>query len=190
MTSSMPRRSLAPASIPPRFWSGFAALLSDLAPRCAALLAKRDTLQSAIDAWHLAQRGKPFDQDAYLEFLRDIGYLVAEPARFRGRHQQRRSRDRHHRRAATRRAGHQRPLCAERGERALGFSCTMRCTAPTRCPRMTAPPAAGGFNKVRAAQGRGEGARDPRRARCRWPPAATPTRRAMPCVDGRARRSR
>ncbi len=67
---------------PAGFWSGFAALLSELGPRCAALLTKRDTLQSAIDAWHLAQRGKTFNQDAYLEFLREIGYLVAEPADF------------------------------------------------------------------------------------------------------------
>src|SRR5665213_3065897 len=67
---------------PGTFWSGFAALLSDLGPRCAALLAKRDTLQTAIDAWHLGQRGKPFHQNAYLSFLRDIGYLVEEPADF------------------------------------------------------------------------------------------------------------
>src|SRR5882757_6120851 len=67
---------------PAAFWSGFAALLHDLTPRCAALLAKRDTLQAAIDAWHLEQRGKPFDQAVYLNFLRGIGYLVDEPADF------------------------------------------------------------------------------------------------------------
>jgi len=62
------------------FWTGFAGLLSDLAPRCAALLAKRDAIQGQIDAWHLENRGKPFDQGVYLSFLRDIGYLVDEPA--------------------------------------------------------------------------------------------------------------
>jgi malate synthase len=67
---------------PSAFWSGFAALLEDLSPRCAALLAKRDTLQTTIDGWHLAQRGKPFDQTVYLNFLRGIGYLVDEPADF------------------------------------------------------------------------------------------------------------
>jgi len=66
----------------PAFWSGFAALLLDLTPRCAALLEKRDTLQTAIDAWHNERRGKPFDQPAYLGFLRDIGYLIEEPADF------------------------------------------------------------------------------------------------------------
>jgi malate synthase len=67
---------------PAAFWSGFAALLRELAPRCAALLAKRDELQAAIDAWHLEMRGKAFDQNAYLTFLRDIGYLVDEPGDF------------------------------------------------------------------------------------------------------------
>ncbi len=64
------------------FWAGFGALVAELAPRCAALLAKRDTLQTAIDGWHLGHRGKPFEQDAYLTFLREIGYLVPEPADF------------------------------------------------------------------------------------------------------------
>jgi malate synthase len=64
------------------FWSGFAALLTDLGPRCVALLAKRDTLQTAIDTWHTGQRGIPFDQPAYLSFLRDIGYLIDEPDDF------------------------------------------------------------------------------------------------------------
>jgi malate synthase len=61
------------------FWTGFSGLLRDLAPRCAALLAKRDTIQEHIDAWHLENRGKPFEQSVYLSFLRDIGYLVDEP---------------------------------------------------------------------------------------------------------------
>ena len=64
------------------FWSGFAALIADLGPRCAALLTRRDQLQSAIDGWHLEQRGKPFNQAVYLSFLREIGYLVDEPADF------------------------------------------------------------------------------------------------------------
>ena len=62
------------------FWVGFASLLTDLAPRCSAMLARRDEMQSQIDAWHVANKGKPTDVDAYLNFLRDIGYLVAEPA--------------------------------------------------------------------------------------------------------------
>ena len=67
---------------PDAFWQGYAGLLADLAPRCAALLGKRADLQGQIDAWHLANKGKPTDTGAYLRFLRDIGYLVDEPADF------------------------------------------------------------------------------------------------------------
>jgi malate synthase len=62
------------------FWSGFSSLISDLAPRCKALLDKRDSLQQQIDAWHLGNKGKPADVEGYLAFLRGIGYLVDEPA--------------------------------------------------------------------------------------------------------------
>ena len=64
------------------FWSGFAALVTDLAPRNHALLARRDELQTQIDSWHDEHRGKPHDQAAYESFLRDIGYLLPEPAPF------------------------------------------------------------------------------------------------------------
>jgi malate synthase len=62
------------------FWSGFAGLLTELAPRCKALLDKRDDIQARMDAWHVANKGKPADADGYLNFLRGIGYLVEEPA--------------------------------------------------------------------------------------------------------------
>jgi malate synthase len=66
-----------------RFWNGFAALLSQLAPRNKALLAKRDSLQAQIDQWHESRAGKPVDVAAQITFLRDIGYLISEPGRFR-----------------------------------------------------------------------------------------------------------
>jgi malate synthase len=61
------------------FWSGFAGLLADLAPRCKTLLARRDSIQQQLDGWHVANKGKPADMDAYLSFLRGIGYLAEEP---------------------------------------------------------------------------------------------------------------
>jgi malate synthase len=64
---------------PEAFWTGFAAILRDLAPKNRALLAERDRLQAAIDAWHKERRGKPIDMAAYEAFLRQIGYLAADP---------------------------------------------------------------------------------------------------------------
>ncbi len=67
----------------PQFWQGLAAMLADLAPRNRALLDKRDALQARIDAWHVGRRGKPFSQAEYEAFLRETGYLTAEPPPFR-----------------------------------------------------------------------------------------------------------
>ncbi len=64
------------------FWTGLAALVRDLAPRNAELLARRDELQRQIDEWHLSQSAKPHDAQAYQEFLRGIGYLLPEPPPF------------------------------------------------------------------------------------------------------------
>jgi len=64
------------------FWAGFESILRDMAPRNAALLAKRDDLQARIDAWHRANPAKPIDVPAYEAFLREIGYLLPEPADF------------------------------------------------------------------------------------------------------------
>jgi malate synthase len=63
-------------------WDGLAKLLAEFTPRNRALLARRDDLQTQIDKWHLARKGQSHDVTAYETFLRDIGYLVEEPAPF------------------------------------------------------------------------------------------------------------
>lgn len=66
-----------------KFWADFADLLGKFAPENAALVAKREDLQAKIDAWHQAREGQSHDAAAYQAFLREIGYLVPEPAPFR-----------------------------------------------------------------------------------------------------------
>ena len=61
------------------FWSGFDAIVSDLAPKNIALLAERDRLQLAMDAWHRAHPGPITDMPAYRAHLEQIGYLVPAP---------------------------------------------------------------------------------------------------------------
>ena len=51
------------------FWTGFAALVNEFTPRNRALLARREDLQSQIDAWHSERRGKPHDAAEYRAFL-------------------------------------------------------------------------------------------------------------------------
>jgi malate synthase len=65
-----------------RFWSGLADILARFAPENAQLLRVRDDLQARLDAWHAAHAGAPVDQHEYQTFLREIGYLVDEPAPF------------------------------------------------------------------------------------------------------------
>jgi malate synthase len=68
---------------PDAFWQGFDAIVHDLAPKNAALLAERDRLQGELDAWHEAHPGPIRRKAAYRAFLKKIGYLVPVPARVR-----------------------------------------------------------------------------------------------------------
>ncbi len=65
---------------PTAFWAGFDAIVHDLAPRNAALLAERDRLQSELDQWHRSHPGPITDPAAYRGFLQRIGYLQPVPA--------------------------------------------------------------------------------------------------------------
>jgi malate synthase len=63
------------------FWKGFDAIVHELAPKNAALLAERDRLQAEMDAWHEKNPGPIRDMAAYRAFLTRIGYLQKAPAK-------------------------------------------------------------------------------------------------------------
>jgi malate synthase len=62
------------------WWAGLAKLLAAFAPRNRALLAERDRLQAAIDAWLAGARsqGAAPTPQAQKAFLTELGYLVPE----------------------------------------------------------------------------------------------------------------
>jgi malate synthase len=64
-------------------WRGLSDILARFVPHNRMLLAKRDDIQAKLDAWHRANPGPIIDMAGYQAFLRDIGYLVPEPAPFR-----------------------------------------------------------------------------------------------------------
>ncbi|MFM0042671.1 malate synthase G [Paraburkholderia sediminicola] len=75
-TEALPGTGLDSAA----FWSGFDALVHELAPKNRALLAERDRLQTELDTWHRANPGPVRDLHAYRAFLEGIGYIVPSPA--------------------------------------------------------------------------------------------------------------
>lgn len=58
------------------FWSGLAGMVTELAPRNKALLAKRDDIQAKLDAWYKANHN--YAMADYQTYLREIGYLLPE----------------------------------------------------------------------------------------------------------------
>ncbi|NIJ18940.1 malate synthase [Sphingomonas naasensis] len=64
------------------FWAGAADIFARFAPGNRALLAKRDDLQAEIDRWSAENPARAADPAAQEAFLREIGYLVPEPAAF------------------------------------------------------------------------------------------------------------
>ena len=63
-------------------WQGLTDILARFVPLNRALLAKRDDIQAKLDAWHQANPGPIADMASYQSVLREIDYLVPEPAPF------------------------------------------------------------------------------------------------------------
>ena len=74
----LPAASIDPSS----FWTGFDESVHKLAPRNAELLETREKIQAQIDKWLIDNRAAGLDISAYTDFLKEIGYLVAEGADF------------------------------------------------------------------------------------------------------------
>lgn len=62
------------------FWTGLAATIEALAPRYRKAMEDRNETQRQIDVWLAARKGQAIDGAEYESFLRNIGYLVPEPA--------------------------------------------------------------------------------------------------------------
>ena len=63
---------------PDQFWNSFETVLTEFAERNKSLLDKREDIQKQIDDWHLARKGFDHNHEEYLNFLKDIGYLLDE----------------------------------------------------------------------------------------------------------------
>ena len=64
------------------FWAGLAKIVRDFKPRNEELLARRDELQSEIDAWHRDHEPGRIDAAAYKDYLEEIGYIQPQGGDF------------------------------------------------------------------------------------------------------------
>ncbi len=77
-TEVLPGLDISPAA----FWSALEGLATDFGERNAELLAVRDSLQTQLDTYWSAQRGRSVDVGEEARFLRQIGYLSDEAPDF------------------------------------------------------------------------------------------------------------
>ena len=64
------------------FWASFGKIVHELTPINVKLIQKRENIQKKIDDWHKSRKGKNFDKNEYMNFLKSIGYLVEEKNNF------------------------------------------------------------------------------------------------------------
>ncbi len=61
-----------------KFWNNFGNTVHELAPKNKELIQKREDIQKKIDEWHKKNKGKEFNKNEYLQFLKSISYIVEE----------------------------------------------------------------------------------------------------------------
>ena len=65
------------------FWSSLENIIAEFGPRNKELLAKRESIQTQIDDWHLQRKGDEHDHNEYKNFLKEIGYIVPDSGDFK-----------------------------------------------------------------------------------------------------------
>ena len=63
---------------PDDFWKSFEKVLEEFGAKNKELLEKRETIQKQIDEWHLSRKDEDHDHEEYVNFLKEIGYLLDE----------------------------------------------------------------------------------------------------------------
>jgi len=66
-----------------KFWSKFSSIVHELSPINKALILKRETIQKKIDDWHVSNKGKDFNKNEYINFLKSIEYLIEKENDFK-----------------------------------------------------------------------------------------------------------
>ena len=65
-----------------KFWIGLDKVAHELTPKNGKLLNIREQMQQKIDNWHLSRKGQKIDFNSYINFLKEIKYLVKEESSF------------------------------------------------------------------------------------------------------------
>ena len=60
------------------FWDKFSKVVHELSPKNRSLIEKREIIQKKIDNWHISKKGKEFNKNEYINFLKSVEYLIEE----------------------------------------------------------------------------------------------------------------
>ena len=61
-----------------KFWEDFDNVIRVFAPKNENLLNKREDIKKKIDAYYISNKDKPYNHDDYINFLKEIDYIVPE----------------------------------------------------------------------------------------------------------------
>ena len=61
-----------------KFWKDFDHVIKVFATKNENLLKKREDIKKKIDAYYISNKDKPYNHDDYINFLKEIDYIVPE----------------------------------------------------------------------------------------------------------------